>query len=112
MSTLAIYGDAGQRVVDEGHPVADGPPQMPGVAGPWEDAARGACAERQVVLRTGIVLDRAAPAASIDASATSVKVGDLVSFGISHPCTTFDKWGLLMVVDEDYHVVDARKTFS
>ena len=26
MSTLAIYGDAGQGVVEEGHPVADGPP--------------------------------------------------------------------------------------
>ena len=28
MSTLAIYGDAGESVVDEQHPVADGPPQM------------------------------------------------------------------------------------
>ena len=40
-----------------------------------------------------------------------VKVGDMVAFGISHPCTTFDKWGLLMVVDEDYRVMDAVKTF-
>ncbi|HZM38912.1 MAG TPA: NAD-dependent epimerase/dehydratase family protein, partial [Acidimicrobiales bacterium] len=38
MSTLAIYGDAGQGIVAEGHPVADGPPQMPGVARPWEEA--------------------------------------------------------------------------
>ncbi len=28
-----------------------------------------------------------------------LQVGDMVGFGIGHPCTTFDKWGLLMVVD-------------
>lgn len=40
-----------------------------------------------------------------------LQVGDMVGFGIGHPCTTFDKWSLLMVVDEDYRVVDAVKTF-
>ncbi|SFZ86503.1 D-serine dehydratase [Devosia enhydra] len=40
-----------------------------------------------------------------------LKVGDMVAFGIGHPCTTFDKWGLLMVVDENYRIVDAVKTF-
>ncbi len=40
-----------------------------------------------------------------------LQVGDLVGFGIGHPCTTFDKWGLLMVVDENYRIVDAVKTF-
>lgn len=62
MSTLAIYGDAGQGIVAEGHPVADGPPQMPGVAVPWEGALEGACAGRIVVMRTGIVLDHGTPA--------------------------------------------------
>ena len=62
MSTLAIYGDGGQALIEEGHPVAEGPPQMAGVARPWEEAARGARADRSVVLRTGIVLDRGAPA--------------------------------------------------
>jgi len=38
-------------------------------------------------------------------------VGDLVGFGISHPCTTFDKWQLLHVVDDDLKVVDAVRTF-
>jgi D-serine dehydratase len=38
-------------------------------------------------------------------------VGDLVGFGISHPCTTFDKWQLLYVVDDRYNVVDAVRTF-
>jgi D-serine dehydratase len=38
-------------------------------------------------------------------------VGDLVGCGISHPCTTFDKWELLYVVDDDYRVVEAVRTF-
>ncbi|WP_343232600.1 alanine racemase [Microvirga antarctica] len=40
-----------------------------------------------------------------------LQVGDMVGFGIGHPCTTFDKWSLLMVVDDDYRVVDAVKTY-
>lgn len=61
-STLAIYGDAGEVVLDETALEADGPPQMAGVARAWETAARAAPAVRQVVLRTGIVLDRGTPA--------------------------------------------------
>lgn len=38
-------------------------------------------------------------------------VGDLVGFGVSHPCTGFDKWRLLPVVDEDYAVIDAVRTY-
>jgi D-serine dehydratase len=37
--------------------------------------------------------------------------GDLVCFGISHPCTTFDKWRVIPVVDDEYRVVDAVHTF-
>lgn len=37
--------------------------------------------------------------------------GDMVKIGISHPCTTFDKWDVLLVVDDQYNVVDAIKTF-
>ena len=40
-----------------------------------------------------------------------VAVGDLVGCGISHPCTAFDKWPLLPVVDDDYTVVDAVRTY-
>jgi uncharacterized protein (TIGR01777 family) len=61
-STLAIYGDAGEQVLDESAPPADGPPQMAGVAKAWEAAASGANAERLVTLRTGIVLDNDTPA--------------------------------------------------
>jgi D-serine dehydratase len=38
-------------------------------------------------------------------------VGDLVGCGISHPCTTFDKWPLLLAVDDDYNVGFAVNTF-
>jgi D-serine deaminase-like pyridoxal phosphate-dependent protein len=38
-------------------------------------------------------------------------VGDLGGCGISHPCTAFDKWRLIPVVDDDYTVVDAVATF-
>jgi D-serine dehydratase len=37
--------------------------------------------------------------------------GDLICFGISHPCTTLDKWRVIPVVDDDYRVVDAVHTF-
>lgn len=37
--------------------------------------------------------------------------GDLVCLGISHPCTTFDKWRVIPVVDDDYRVIDAIHTF-
>ena len=40
-----------------------------------------------------------------------LQVGDMVAFGIGHPCTTFDKWSLLMMVDEDYGVVGGVKTY-
>jgi D-serine dehydratase len=42
---------------------------------------------------------------------SDLAVGDMVGFGVSHPCTTFDKWQVLFVVDDDYRVVDAIKTF-
>lgn len=38
-------------------------------------------------------------------------VGDYVSLGISHPCTTFDRWPLLLEVADDHSVIGALKTF-
>jgi D-serine dehydratase len=35
------------------------------------------------------------------------QVGDRVGLGISHPCTTFDKWHWMPIVDADYAVCDA-----
>lgn len=39
------------------------------------------------------------------------QVGDLVGCGISHPCTTFDKWRSLFTVDDGYRVTGAIRTF-
>lgn len=43
--------------------------------------------------------------------ATAWAVGDLVGFGVGHPCTTFDKWPLLHVVDDSYRVIEGVRTF-
>ena len=44
-------------------------------------------------------------------SDAALKVGDLVGFDISHPCTTFDRWQLIYLVDDDYQVASAIRTF-
>ncbi|VXC22422.1 amino acid deaminase [Massilia sp. 9I] len=41
----------------------------------------------------------------------SLQVGDLLGCGISHPCTTFDKWQLLLAVDDGYTVLEGLNTF-
>ncbi|HUM00222.1 MAG TPA: alanine racemase [Mycobacterium sp.] len=40
-----------------------------------------------------------------------VDVGTWLEFGISHPCTVFDKWQLIPVLDADGRVVDLIRTF-
>ncbi|EUC20807.1 D-serine dehydratase-like domain containing protein [Burkholderia sp. BT03] len=40
-----------------------------------------------------------------------LRMGDLIGFGISHVCTTFDKWRCLLLVDDSYHVTGAVRTF-
>ncbi len=40
-----------------------------------------------------------------------VRIGDLVGCGISHPCTTFDKWRWMPIVGDDYGVTGAIRTF-
>jgi len=37
--------------------------------------------------------------------------GDVVGLGISHPCTTLDKWRVLMVLNDDDRVIDAVHCF-
>jgi D-serine dehydratase len=38
-------------------------------------------------------------------------IGELVCCGISHPCTSFDKWRVIPVVNDDYDVIDLYRTF-
>ena len=40
-----------------------------------------------------------------------LRVGDLLGCGISHPCTSFDRWRAMPVVDDDYNVVGSVRTF-
>ncbi|MFI1763585.1 alanine racemase [Streptomyces sp. NPDC020800] len=64
------------------------------------------------------------PAAGIEVTALSdqhlwlgtgpqadVEVGDWIGFGLSHPCTVFDKWQLIPVAEADGTVVDYLRTF-
>jgi uncharacterized protein (TIGR01777 family) len=80
-STAAIHGDAGETLVDEDTAPADGPPQMAGVARAWEEAAAGAAAVRQVVLRTSIVLDRDTPALDRLVMLTRLGLGGRIASG-------------------------------
>ncbi|MET8247709.1 amino acid deaminase [Streptomyces sp. NPDC005202] len=74
----------------------------------------------QVVRRDGI--ER--PAAGISVNALSdqhawlrttpeadLEVGDWLGLGLSHPCTSFDKWPLIPVAEADGTVVDYIRTF-
>lgn len=40
-----------------------------------------------------------------------IKLGDLISFGIAHPCTTFDKWRSMVEVDSNYEIVKIINTY-
>jgi len=40
-----------------------------------------------------------------------LQVGDMIAFGISHPCTTFDRWPFLYLVDEAMEITGAIRTF-
>ncbi len=39
------------------------------------------------------------------------RVGDMVGFGISHPCLTFDKWRVLHLVDDGYKIIGSVRTY-
>ncbi|MFG2310786.1 amino acid deaminase [Streptomyces sp. NPDC048566] len=40
-----------------------------------------------------------------------LEVGDWIGLGLSHPCTSFDKWQLIPLVEADGTVVDYVRTF-
>ena len=40
-----------------------------------------------------------------------IAVGDMLALGVSHPCTTLDKWQLVYLVDDEYIVQSAVRTF-
>jgi D-serine deaminase-like pyridoxal phosphate-dependent protein len=98
---LALLG-AGRRDVafDQGLPIPLRVRRPDGSSGPVAAAERWevtALADQHAFLR----LPPRAP----------LSVGDLVCLGISHPCTTFDKWRVIPVVDAEDRVIDAVHTY-
>jgi uncharacterized protein (TIGR01777 family) len=81
MSTLAIYGDAGDRVLTESSSEASGPRQMAGVARAWEAAAKDAPASRKVIMRTAVVLKPGTPALNRLVRITKLFLGGTVASG-------------------------------
>jgi D-serine deaminase-like pyridoxal phosphate-dependent protein len=47
----------------------------------------------------------------VAAGSSPLVPGDLIRFGISHPCTAFDKWRDIPVVDDEHRVVDVLHTY-
>jgi D-serine dehydratase len=43
-------------------------------------------------------------------AAAPIAVGDMIGIGIAHPCTTFERWQVLMLVDAQLNVVGAVRT--
>lgn len=96
-STLAIHGDAGEERVTEDSAPGDGPPQMVGVARAWEAAAADVRADRQVILRTSIVLDRDTPALR--------RLAGLVRFGLGGRVGSGQQWFSWIHVDDWLRIV-------
>ncbi|MBV1945603.1 amino acid deaminase [Streptomyces sp. BV129] len=76
--------------------------------------------EAQVIRRDGV--ERPATGVAVTALSdqhmwlattpeADVMVGDWIGFGLSHPCTTFDKWQLIPVAEADGTVVEYIRTF-
>jgi D-serine dehydratase len=41
----------------------------------------------------------------------NLRVGDIIVFNISHPCLTFDKWRKILLINNDYTVIDILDTY-
>jgi D-serine deaminase-like pyridoxal phosphate-dependent protein len=75
--------------------------------------------EPQLVRGAGRLRDRSRVTALNDQHTflrhADVRVGDIVRLGLSHPCTAFDNWNLIPVVDDadaaQPRVVDLVRTF-
>lgn len=85
--------------IDAGFPVPRHVIRRGGAVGPAPMASVVELNDQHAYLRA------APPATRLD-----LAVGDLVGFGISHPCTTFDKWRLIPLVDEDRALTGAVRT--
>lgn len=46
-----------------------------------------------------------------DDPAFAIRPGDLICFGISHPCTAFDRWRWLPLLDADDRIIGVLRTY-
>ncbi|MFE7837655.1 amino acid deaminase [Streptomyces sp. NPDC057474] len=72
------------------------------------DAGTGAVRDAAGVTVTGLSDQHAWLRTEAEAA---LEVGDWVGLGLSHPCTSFDKWKLIPVVEADGTVTDYVRTF-
>ena len=103
MSTLAIYGDAGDAELTEASPIGGSDqltkfPQMVGVATAWESSMDSNCATRVVVMRTGIVLQPNTPALNRLITVTKRFLGGTVGSG--------DQWVSWIHIDDFLAALD------
>jgi len=50
------------------------------------------------------------PAAAVGNGGDEVRIGDIIAFGASHPCLTFDKWRRVCRVDAALTVIEEMPT--
>jgi D-serine deaminase-like pyridoxal phosphate-dependent protein len=92
------------------------------VSRPEPGLALASLGRRDVSFDAGLPKPRGLPGAAVTAlndqhafvslpAESAIRVGDWVEFGISHPCTTFDKWPLIPVLDADRRVIELVRTF-
>jgi D-serine dehydratase len=77
---------------------------------PIKRAARGAMATSDVPTSwkiTGLNDQHAYLRWDAADEAAAPAVGERIGLGISHPCTTFDKWHWMPIVENDYRITDA-----
>ncbi|MBA8991178.1 D-serine deaminase-like pyridoxal phosphate-dependent protein [Curtobacterium pusillum] len=95
---------------DEGLPVVRSIRSGPDAAG-----SGGTAAVAQVVPPPGAVtvtrLDDQHCYLALADDRTPLTPGDVVVFGISHPCTVFDKWRQVLVIDDDEIVLESIATW-
>jgi D-serine dehydratase len=91
------------------------PDHMPPVMGWFRPAMEGVCIENAgpAPLEAGHVVTALDDQhCHMHVPTTSpLQIGDMVCLGISHPCLTFDKWEAIVMVDVQYNVVGAIRTY-
>ena len=40
----------------------------------------------------------------------NIQVGDIIALSTSHPCLTFDKWRQVLIIDDDYNLLETAET--